>query len=81
MKNYFIIHALGNTANNHWYQVVKKAIEKNGAKCYVPTLPPIESMSYASWSKEFDKYKVIIENAGHFTKGYEKEFKEILEYL
>jgi len=180
MKNYFIIHALGNDSNSHWYQIVKKQIEKSGSKCYTPTLPPIEQMSYNSWSKEFDKYKhllnsdsivighstgsiflvkylmtnnikvakyigvvsfnnrnkynakpewdkinetffvnnlrdfknfaeericfyspsdiydfdslnsfaetidakkVIIENAGHFTKGYEKEFKEIIEYL
>lgn len=180
MKNYFIIHALGNTSNSHWYQVVKKEIEKNGDKCCVPTLPPIEEMSYTSWANEFNKYKhlldknsvvighstgsiflvkylmlnnikvnkfigvvsfnntnklnakpewdkinesffvenlsdfipfakericfysptdifdfeslnsfaesinakkVIIENAGHFTKGYEKEFPEILEFL
>ena len=28
-----------------------------------------------------DSVKQIIEKAGHFTKGYEKEFKEILKYI
>ena len=60
MKNYFVIHALGNTANDYWYNFVKTTVEKRGFSCYVPTLPPIEKMSYSSWAKEFDKYKKFI---------------------
>ena len=47
MKNYFIVHALGRTGNEYWYNFIK------------PT----------------------VENAGHFTKGYDQEFKEMLKYL
>jgi len=180
MKNYFVIHALGRTENDYWYKFIKQKVEEKGYQCFVPTMPPIENMSYSSWEKVFNKYrklingdsvfighstgaifivkylmknnlkvnkyisvvgfnkenensanqlwdeinksffvenledfkkfankrisfysptdiynfklldefatqidaeKEIIENAGHFTKGYEKEFKEILKYL
>ena len=60
MKNYFVIHALGNTANDHWYQYVKKHIENSGFNCIVPTLPPVEEMSYETWAKAFNKYKKFI---------------------
>lgn len=52
MKNYFIIHALGNTANDHWYPYIKQHILKVGSKCYVPTFPPVE--------------KIFIETIFHF---------------
>ena len=57
MKNYFVVHALGNTANDYWYPWLKKHIESKGYECFTPTLPPIDKMSYQSWAKEFDKYK------------------------
>ena len=61
MKNYFVIHALGNTEDNYWYKYVKNHVEKEkGVQCFVPTLPEIEKMSYSSWAKEFDKYKKFI---------------------
>ncbi len=60
MKNYFIVHALGNTGSDYWYQFVKNKIESMGYDCYVPTLPPVENMSYHSWAKAFDKYKEFI---------------------
>ena len=66
MKNYFIIHALGNTSKDHWYQFVKNQIEKKGFKVYSPTLPPIERMSYNSWSKAFNKYKKFINEESVF---------------
>ena len=40
MKNYFVIHALGNTADDYWYRFVQKTVEAKGFKCYVPTLLP-----------------------------------------
>lgn len=60
MKNYFVIHALGNTADDYWYKFVQKTVEKRGYKCFVPTLPPMENMSYSSWANAFDKYKKYI---------------------
>ncbi len=57
MKNYFIIHALGNTANDYWYPFVKQQIENGGAECFAPTLPPVENMSYSTWAKAFEPYK------------------------
>lgn len=57
MKNYFIIHALGNTANDYWYPWVKKQVEDKGFECITPTLPPLKKMSYSSWEEEFNKYK------------------------
>ena len=55
MKNFFIVHALGKTGNDYWYPWLKNYIEKLGYKCYVPTLPGIEKMSYNTWEKEFAK--------------------------
>ena len=60
MKNYFIIHALGRTSSDYWYEFIKRKVESNGYKCFVPTLPEIEKMSYDSWKKVFDKYKKFI---------------------
>ncbi len=60
MKNYFIIHALGRDADYCWYRFVEQKVNEKGFKCYVPTLPPIEKMSYNSWAKAFDKYKKYI---------------------
>ena len=60
MKNYFVIHALGNTSKDYWYQFIKHYVNKLGYDCYTPDLPPIENMSYETWSKEFDKYAKYI---------------------
>ncbi len=60
MKNYFVIHALGNVGDDYWYRYIQKTVEERGYKCIVPTLPPIEKMSFQSWAKEFDKYKDLI---------------------
>lgn len=60
MKNYFVIHALGNTSEDYWYNYIKTYVENMGYKCYTPTLPPVDKMSYASWRKAFDKYKHYI---------------------
>ncbi len=30
MKNYFVIHALGNTAEDYWYSYIKKIVESGG---------------------------------------------------
>ena len=60
MKNFFVIHALGNTADDYWYKFIKNYVEKQGYKCYTPTLPPIEKMSYTSWAQAFEPYKQYI---------------------
>ncbi len=60
------MHALGNTNKDHWYQYVKSEIEKKGYKCYAPTLPPLENMSYQTWAKAFDKYKKYINSESVF---------------
>ena len=60
MKNYFVLHALGNTADDYWYKFIRSHVEKLGFNCYTPTLPEVENMSYQSWAKEFDKYKQFI---------------------
>ena len=60
MKNYFVIHALGNTSKDYWYQFIKRYVNKLGYDCYTPDLPPLENMSYETWSKEFDKYAKYI---------------------
>lgn len=69
--NYFIIHALGRTPNDYWYEFVKQQVEKRGCKCVVPLMPPIEQMSYESWKRAFDGFKPLInENSifiGHST--------------
>lgn len=66
MKNYFVIHALGKTAENYWYMYIKNHVEKLGFKCFVPTLPPIEKMSYTSWAKAFAPYKQYINEESVF---------------
>lgn len=66
MKNYFIIHALGNTADDYWYRYIEKYVKSNKFDCYLPTLPPIENMSYSTWSKEFNKYKKYINDDSVF---------------
>ena len=60
MKNYFVIHALGNTADDYWYKFIQKEVQKRGYECFVPTLPPIEEMSYSSWAKAFEKFRPYI---------------------
>ena len=30
MKNYFVVHALGNTAEDYWYGYIKKIVESGG---------------------------------------------------
>lgn len=66
MKNYFVIHALGNTADDYWYRFIEKVVKEKGFDCYVPTLPPLEKMSYNSWAKAFDKYKKYINEESVF---------------
>lgn len=55
MKNYFIIHAMGNKANDYWYPWLKEQINKQGFNCYVPTMPNLKNSSYEQWEKEFKK--------------------------
>ena len=57
MKNYFVIHALGRTADEYWYKYIEKTVKEQGFDCFVPTLPSINTMSYKSWAKAFDQYK------------------------
>ena len=80
MKNYFIVHALGRTAEDYWYKSVKKQIENNGHKCFVPTMPDIEHMSYASWEKEFDKFLPLINQESVFI-GHSTGAIFIVNYL
>lgn len=80
MKNYFVIHALGNTANDYWYKYVEDIVKQNGYDCYVPTLPPIEKMSYDSWAKAFDKYKKYINKDSVFV-GHSTGSIFIVKYL
>lgn len=80
MKNYFVIHALGNTENDHWYQFIKNHVELKGYACYVPTLPPVEEMSYESWAKCFDKYKQYINEESIFV-GHSTGSIFIVKYL
>lgn len=55
MKNYFIIHAMGNKANDYCYPWLKEQINKQGFNCYVPTMPNLKNSSYEQWEKEFKK--------------------------
>ena len=80
MKNYFVIHALGNTAEDYWYSYIKKIVESGGGTCFLPTLPPIENMSYSSWAKEFDKYKMNI-NEDSVMIGHSTGSIFIVKYL
>ena len=80
MKNYFVIHALGNTADDYWYGYIKKTVESREGACYTPTLPPIENMSYSSWAKEFDKYKMYI-NEDSVMIGHSTGSIFIVKYL
>ena len=71
MKNYFVIHALGNTSEDYWYKFIKEYVNSKGYECFVPDLPPIENMSYESWAKAFEPYKKFINSdsvfVGHST--------------
>lgn len=80
MKNYFVIHALGNTENDYWYKFIQKEVQNNGFECYVPTLPEIEKMSYNSWAKEFDQYKKYINEDSVFI-GHSTGSIFIVKYL
>ncbi len=80
MKNYFVIHALGNNENDYWYKFIKQNVEGNGYKCFVPTMPPIEEMSYKSWAKCFDKYKKFINEESVFV-GHSTGAIFIVKYL
>ena len=80
MKNYFVIHALGRTENDYWYNFIKQNVENKGFKCFVPTLPPIEEMSYESWAKSFDKYKKFINEESVFV-GHSTGSIFIVKYL
>lgn len=66
MKNYFVLHALGNVADDYWYRFIQKTVEEKGFKCFVPSLPPIEKMSYNSWAETFDRYKDYINEESVF---------------
>ncbi len=37
MKNYFVIHALGNTADDYWYNFIKQTVAGGGT---LATYPP-----------------------------------------
>ena len=80
MKNYFVIHALGNTENNYWYKYIKNYVENQGFSCVVPTLPEIGKMSYQSWAKEFDKYKSLI-NKDSIVIGHSTGSIFLVKYL
>ena len=80
MKNYFVIHALGRTENDYWYKFIKRTVENKGYKCFVPTMPPIEDMSYDTWAKEFDKYKDFINEDSVFI-GHSTGAIFIIRYL
>ena len=80
MKNYFIIHALGNISDDHWYRFVKQNIEDKGYECITPTMPKIEKMSYSSWKEEFNKYKDIINEESVFI-GHSTGAIFIIKYL
>ena len=60
MKNYFVIHALGRTAEDYWYSSIKEWATTSGYNCYTPTLPPMDNMSYSTWAAEFDKYSKFL---------------------
>lgn len=80
MKNYFVIHALGRTENDYWYKFIKRKVEDKGYQCFVPTLPPIEDMSYDSWQREFDKYKQYI-NKDSIVIGHSTGSVFLVKYL
>ena len=80
MKKYFVIHALGRTSEDYWYKFIKLKAEENGYQCFVPTLPPIEEMSYASWAREFDRYKKYIDEDSIFI-GHSTGAIFIIKYL
>ena len=80
MKHYFIIHALGRTENDYWYKFVKRTVESKGAKCYVPTLPQIENMSYTLWAEAFKPYKKYINENSVFI-GHSTGSIFIIKYL
>lgn len=80
MKSYFVIHALGRTENDYWYKFIKRTVGNKGYKCFVPTMPPIEEMSYESWAKCFDKYKKFINEESVFI-GHSTGAIFIVRYL
>ena len=80
MKNYFVIHGLGRTAQDYWYKFIQKTVEEKGFNCYVPTLPPIEEMSYSSWKKAFEPYKQYINEDSVFV-GHSIGSVFIVKYL
>ncbi len=80
MKNYFVVHALGNTADDYWYRYIERVVKESGYDCFVPTMPPIEKMSYQSWAKEFDRYKSYINEDSVFI-GHSSGSIFIVKYL
>lgn len=80
MKNYFVIHALGRTENDYWYKFIKHEMEDKGYQCFVPTMPPIENMSYDSWANKFNEYKNFI-NEDSVLIGHSTGAIFIIKYL
>ena len=60
MKNYILIHALGNTADEYWYPWLKAQISNLGFKCETPTMPSLDKTSYSSWKEIMKKYKHLL---------------------
>ena len=49
MKNAIILHAMGNSPNDHWYPWLRSELEKKGYEVWVPELPDTDNPSIKVW--------------------------------
>lgn len=66
MKNAIILHAMGNSSEDHWYPWLKEELEKIGYEVWIPTLPDTNDPQLSKWvpyimkSGKFNEETVII---------------------
>lgn len=60
MNNIFIIHGIYGHPGENWFPWMKKELEKEGHKVFVPQFPTPENYSLESWSEKLNEYKDFI---------------------
>lgn len=80
MKKAYIIHGWGYDPTQNWYPWLKKEMEKNGFKVFVPEMPDTENPKIEQWVEHLSNVANNLDEDTYFV-GHSIGCQAILRYL